>query len=350
MPSQITENLPADQESAQKIESITSLEALRKILGKPAKILEKRVQSSLDRFSVEFIEHASAAVLATHNAVMPMQFIDCQKETSFICDNKRLNLSLHFHDKDIQPMTVNASLYFMASGIGHSLRVNGRLQVSSNKETKFLIEGIYFHCARAAARAKFWECPLEASIADETQRTGLTALEFLSRSPYVLMKTQGPLSSTEISPRGDAPGFIHQIDENTLFIPERPGNKVAVSLSNIIDQPQIELLCLIPGTRKTLNISGYATITKSPSLLAACTVNGKQPKLGILVTIETQQMLEDSILANLNIWQTQKYVNPKAISSFPKALSAHMNGTGLLGKATVGVVKAVVNHDMKNLY
>lgn len=350
MSSQTTEDLLANQEPIQKMESITSHEVLRKVLGKPAKILEKRVQSSLDHFSIEFIEHTSAAVLATQNAVIPMQFIDCQKETPFILDQQRLNLSLHFREKEIEPTTVKASLYFMASGIGHSLRVNGRLHVASNKQVEFLIDGIYFHCARAATRANFWERPLGISATDETRINDLTPLQFLSHSPYVLMKTQNRQASTDISPRGDAPGFIHQISSNMLLIPERPGNKVAVSLSNIIDQPQIELLCLIPETSKTLNISGRAIITKSPSLLATCAVNGKHPKLGILVTIEAQRLLEDSTLAKMNIWQTQKYVDPKAISSFPKALSAHMNGTGLLGLATAKIVKTVVNHDMKNLY
>jgi uncharacterized protein len=354
MSSQTTYNHTMNQDLIRDLKPIATVSELRKTIGKPVKSLAKRVQSSLDQFSLEFIEHATAAVLATDSVQLPMQFVNFHQHSVRYLDENKLCLSHHFHDLDTEETSANSSLYFIVPGIGHSLRINGRLIISKSKPSVFYINEIYFHCARAAARAKLWDLPstyLNNSHFDtKTPNVDLSTEFFLRHSPFILIKTQNSQATTEISPRGDSNGFIHQLSSNTLLIPERPGNKVAVSLCNIIDQPNIELLCVIPGLNLVLNISGQAQIIASPALLKSCSVNGKQPKLGILVTIKSQSIRTDLALSNSKIWQIENLVDPKLITSFPKALSAHMNGTGLLGLATANLVKAVVNHDMKNLY
>lgn len=350
MPSQNTEERIGNQDVNHGVSPITTIDALRALLGKPAKALEKRVQTTLDEYSVEFIELATTAVLATDDSTLPMHFVDCRQESPFIVDSRRLSLSHHFSRSALKPNSCKASLYFFIAGIGHALRVNGQLLATENMNVEFRISGLYFHCARAAARAQLWdqkESKLE--IVNEVSKLRNPA-KFLEHSPYVLMKSQNTQGVTEVSPRGDGSGFIHQLSSNILLIPERPGNKIAISLSNIIEQPKIELLCLIPGSNLVLNISGHAKITTSLALLEHCSVKGKRPKLGILVEIESHFIREDSTLSTIGLWDSNKCVDAKSLTSFSKALSAHINGTGLLGKITSGVVKAVVNHDMKNLY
>ncbi len=351
MPSQNTEDPTANQGVNHSVNPIVSTDELRAILGKPAKALEKRVQTTLDHYAIEFIEQASTAVLATADATQPMHFVDCKRENPFIVDHQRLSLSTHFTGKVRQEKSDRASLYFFVVAIGHSLRVNGKLIKTESDTVEFHIDTLYFHCARAAARSQLWQPPApphDAAIGEITSQT--TAREFLQQSPFVLMKTLSCDGATEISPRGDGAGFVHQIGDNTLLIPERPGNKMAVSLNNLIDRPEIELLCLVPGCHWVFNIIGQAVITSTPTLLKHCTVKGKQPKLGIVIEITSASIQQDAALSNLKLWDSNTLGDERSLTPFSKALSAHINGTGLLGKITSGVVKAVVNHDMKNLY
>ena len=111
-------------------------------------------------------------------------------------------------------------------------------------------------------------------------------LQFIQMSPFLCIATHGPEGDTDVSPRGDAPGFVQLLDENTLVIPERPGNKRLDSVVNIIRQPQLALLFMIPGTGETLRVNGRGKISTDPELLELFEVNGKLPKLCIVVDVE----------------------------------------------------------------
>ena len=322
--------------------NINHLSQLRNIIPEHAKLLDKRIQTKLDYFSREFIDHSCIAILGSSCEQISMQPVLCHKNL-FIKNDHLISL----RKVSLSPETItdkHISLYFIAPGIGHCLRINGVLSSTLQHEYTINIEAVYFHCARAAARSGLWE--------SHTQKKAntLTPESIIYESPYVLLKTQNAQGKTEISPRGDESGFIHVIDHNTLFIPERPGNKVAISLRNILESPEIELLCLVPGQFHTLNVKGHAHISRAPSLLQQCAVNGKTPKLGIVIQIKEQQFQFDDTLKQSLLWDPTTAVDQHSLTPFHKALSSHMHGTGLLGKATSTVVGAVVRHDMKNLY
>src|SRR5437879_13916413 len=90
----------------------------------------------------------------------------------------------------------------------------------------------------------------------------------------------------DVSPRGDPAGFVRIIDELTLLIPDRPGNRIADTLTNLLSDDRIALLFLIPGVNDSFRVNGRAVIVDDPELLAASEVEGKPPKLGILVSID----------------------------------------------------------------
>ena len=89
-----------------------------------------------------------------------------------------------------------------------------------------------------------------------------------------------------MSPRGDAPGFVHVLDDKTLVIPDRPGNKRLDSIVNIINQPNVALLFMIPGVLETLRVNGSGIVSNDPELMERFEVNGKLPSLVIVVTVE----------------------------------------------------------------
>ena len=99
------------------------------------------------------------------------------------------------------------------------------------------------------------------------------------------MATKLPGGGVDVSPRGDPPGFVRILDERTLLLPDRPGNRIADTLTNLLADPAIGLLFLIPGVGDSFRVNGSGVIVDDPDLLAASAVEGRVPALGILVTI-----------------------------------------------------------------
>ena len=110
--------------------------------------------------------------------------------------------------------------------------------------------------------------------------------QFISLSPFLCIGTMGPDGRSDVSPRGDGPGFVQVLDDRTIAIPDRPGNNRLDTMTNILGNPSVGLLFFIPGFEDTLRINGKATLSKDPALLAASTVNNRAPKVMIRVAVE----------------------------------------------------------------
>ncbi len=104
------------------------------------------------------------------------------------------------------------------------------------------------------------------------------ARDFINRSPFLCIGTQNQEGKADVSPRGDQPGFVKILDSHTLAIPDRPGNNRLDTQTNILGNPNVGLLFLIPGFDDTLRINGKAGLVTEPGLLASMVVNGKTPK------------------------------------------------------------------------
>jgi PPOX class probable FMN-dependent enzyme len=109
---------------------------------------------------------------------------------------------------------------------------------------------------------------------------------FIAQSPFVLMATSGADGRCDVSPKGDAPGFVQVLDDRRLVIPERPGNKRLDGMLNMMANPHVGLIFLVPGREETLRVNGTAWITRDPQLLERCIAQGKVPLVAIGVEIE----------------------------------------------------------------
>jgi PPOX class probable FMN-dependent enzyme len=136
-----------------------------------------------------------------------------------------------------------------------------------------------------ALRALLGE-PAAVVCAKVSDRLVASTRPFIEQSPLVLLATSDASGACDVSPRGDPPGFVRILDDRTLLLPERPGNRLADSLRNILSNGRVGLLFLIPGVSDTFRVNGRATLTTDPALLAPCAVEGKAPRLGIWVEIE----------------------------------------------------------------
>jgi uncharacterized protein len=111
------------------------------------------------------------------------------------------------------------------------------------------------------------------------------AVEFIRRSPFLCIGTQNRDGKADVSPRGDPAGFVQVLDDRTLAIPDRPGNNRLDTLANILANPNLGLLFMIPGFDDTLRVNGTAFLSTDPDLLAAMAVNDRTPTLAIVVSV-----------------------------------------------------------------
>ena len=146
--------------------------------------------------------------------------------------------------------------------------------------------------------------------------------QFVERSPFVVVASGRPDGGLDVSPRGDPAGFVRILDERTLLLPDRPGNKLADSLTNLLANDRIALLFLIPGVNDTFRVNGRARIVDDPELLAASEVEGKVPQLGILVEVEEAYTQCPKALLRSELWNPERHIERSELPSSGEILRA----------------------------
>jgi hypothetical protein len=150
--------------------------------------------------------------------------------------------------------------------------------------------------------------PTELVQAKLAERLNSLTRQFVERSPFVCVATADRAGGIDISPRGDPVGFVKVLDDHTLLVPERPGNKLADTLLNLLDDPRLGLLFLIPGVGDTFRVNGTAIITDDAELLAPCEVQGKIPKLGLLVAVKEAYTQCAKALIRSDLWNPEHHI------------------------------------------
>lgn len=132
---------------------------------------------------------------------------------------------------------------------------------------------------------------------------------FIAESPMLMLSTASALGLCDVSPRGDLPGFVQVLDDHHLLIPERPGNRRADSLLNILENPLVGLLFLIPDVVETLRVNGEAQLVQDPELLQALAVQGKAPKLAIRVRVREAFLHCGKAFVRSKLWESRTQQN-----------------------------------------
>ncbi len=166
----------------------------------------------------------------------------------------------------------------------------------------------------AAVLRELYGEPPEGAIAKEIDYVHPHYRAMIEASPFMVMATSGP-EGLDVSPRGDPPGFVVVEDARTLLIPDRRGNNRADSLNNLIDDPRIALLFLIPGVGETLRVNGRAEICVDPALLERFPAQGKLPRSVIVVHVERVYFQCPKALVRSDLWNPAKHVERRSLPS-----------------------------------
>jgi hypothetical protein len=145
---------------------------------------------------------------------------------------------------------------------------------------------------------------------------------YIEESPFVCVATTSADGRLDISPRGDPAGFVRILDERTLLIPERPGNRIADTLTNVLDSGRVALLFLVPGVGETFRVNGSAVLIDDQDVLSGSAIDGKTPKLGLLVTVEEAYTQCSKALIRSDLWNAENHVDPKSMPTSGQMLKA----------------------------
>ena len=150
-----------------------------------------------------------------------------------------------------------------------------------------------------------------------------TCTDFIQRSPFLLLATSDAEGNMDVSPKGDGPGFVAVEDETTLLIPDRSGNKLIFGLQNILANPHVGLIFLIPGTGETLRVNGTAELTSHPAILDRLSARGKPAVVAIRVRIKEVFYHCAKAFLRAQLWKSDTWPEKKKIS-FGKILAGKM--------------------------
>ncbi|MEE8434344.1 MAG: pyridoxamine 5'-phosphate oxidase family protein [bacterium] len=168
---------------------------------------------------------------------------------------------------------------------------------------------------------------------------------FIALSPFLLISSASADGRADVSPKGDPPGFVKVLDDKTLLIPDRPGNNRLDGMRNILENPHVGLIFMIPGVNETLRINGRARIITGDSQLQSQAVKGKIPKTGLLVEVEEAFLHCSKALVRSRLWDQAAQIERSRLPSMGRMLADQIKGV-----EAEQVDRDIAKHPRENLY
>jgi len=183
--------------------------------------------------------------------------------------------------------------------------------------------------------------PKELAVLKQLDRLDAHCRNFIAHSPLVIIGSTRAGRGTDVSPRGDAPGFARALDDRTIAIPDRPGNNRLDTMSNIVTDAEVGLLFFIPGIDETLRVNGSGRLSRDPELLAAAAVEGREPRLVILVRVREAFLHCGKALKRARLWQDDYRIERKSFPSLGRMIVEQTKPANV----TVEQAEAYIEHN-----
>jgi PPOX class probable FMN-dependent enzyme len=182
--------------------------------------------------------------------------------------------------------------------------------------------------------------PSERARQKQLARLDVYCRAFIARSPFLLMGTADASGRCDVSPKGDRPGFVLVPDDETLVVPDRPGNRRFDSLQNLMANPRIGLLFLIPGMSETLRVNGRAELARDDELLDQLAVDRKQPWLAIVVHVEEAFLHCGKAMLRSQLWDPTRHMPREELPSLSRMIQDQIRPPGIADAEHERVVAA----------
>jgi uncharacterized protein len=162
--------------------------------------------------------------------------------------------------------------------------------------------------------------PGERAVAKERPTLNDDCRAFIAHAPFLVMGTAGADGRCDVSPKGDAPGFVHVLDDRHLAIPDRLGNNRLDGMRNVVENGHVGLLFLIPGREDTLRVNGRATIVRDEALLERLAVNGKRPVTALVVEVQQVFMHCARAFKRAGLWEPERWPDTSEVRSMQRMI------------------------------
>jgi len=169
--------------------------------------------------------------------------------------------------------------------------------------------------------------PSERALNKQIDRLDVHCRAIIKKCPFILLGTSNTEGRCDVSPKGDYPGFVRVLDDRTIAIPDLPGNNRLDTLRNMIANPQVGLIFMIPGMNKTLRINGKIQLVRDAELLESMAYEGKSPKLAIVVHVQEVFTHCPKAFLRSKLWSDEFRIDRSELPSFAEILKDH---TGLV--------------------
>ena len=169
--------------------------------------------------------------------------------------------------------------------------------------------------------------PSERALNKQIDRLDVHCRAIIKKCPFILLGTSNTEGRCDVSPKGDYPGFVRVLDDRTIAIPDLPGNNRLDTLRNMIANPQVGLIFMIPGMNETLRINGKIQLVRDAELLESMAYEGKSPKLAIVVHVQEVFTHCPKAFLRSKLWSDEFRIDRSELPSFAEILKDH---TGLV--------------------
>ncbi len=147
--------------------------------------------------------------------------------------------------------------------------------------------------------------------------------KWIERCPFIVISSINAAGAMDVSPKGDPPGFVKVLDKHTLAIPDRLGNQRADTFLNVLENPNVGILFIVPKRREVVRMSGTASLARDPGLLTEMAVNGKTPCLAMLVRVREAFFHCGKSMIRSGMWEPDKWVSIEGLPSYAQAMKDH---------------------------
>jgi len=286
---------------------------LEAVVGaRPGAIMLKSIRF-LDEHCERFLACSPYAVIGTTTGDGSLQTIALGGEPGLAAPRSDTVLELgDVSGKDVVD-GAPAGLIALVPGYGETLRINGRLRVRDNIATLDVEEAL-LHCAKAIMRSELWTAQGTPEPCGGAAVPAVAA--FLADAPFVVLVSTDAEGHADASPKGDPPGLIRQIDDTTIAIADRPGNRRTDTLHNLMDEPRIALLAMQPGSHYVAEIRGTARVCTDDALLESMRLRNRTPKVALLIDVEHRELRNEPALSAADLWNPSRRI---ADSALPRA-------------------------------
>jgi PPOX class probable FMN-dependent enzyme len=170
--------------------------------------------------------------------------------------------------------------------------------------------------------------PSERAVKKDVARLDAHARAFIRRSPFALLATANARGQCDVSPKGDAPGFVRVLDERHLVVPDRPGNKRLDGMRNLLENPHAGLIFLVPGREETLRVNGRAWIVRDGELLASLAAQGRTPVLAVGVEVQECYFHCPKAFRRSALWDPARWPEQTALPAMACVLYDQVGANG----------------------